>query len=242
MNPALRLGLAALVGSALLAGIHELTRERVAAREHAQALARLAAVLPAALYDNDPLAQTRHLTDERLGPGRQRIHSARRDGRVQAVAITATAADGYAGPIHFITGIDRNGRILGVRVLEHGETPGLGDPIETRRSDWIHGFAGRSLGDPPASGWTVRRDGGEFDQFTGATITPRALTRAIARVLEFHRARHAYLYGQADSGRAQTPMAWPGHEPANAPLQLDEGRVRSGGNSRPPALEPATPP
>lgn len=197
MKTALRLGLVALVGSALLAGIHELTRERVAAREHAQALARLAAVLPSALHDNDPLAETVHLADERLGPGRQRIHTARRDGRVVAVAITATAADGYAGPIRFITGIDRAGHILGVRVLEHGETPGLGDPIEERRSDWIHGFAARSLGDPPAPGWTVRREGGDFDQFTGATITPRALTRAIARVLEFHAARHAQLYDAA---------------------------------------------
>ncbi|MCK9488257.1 MAG: electron transport complex subunit RsxG [Xanthomonadales bacterium] len=199
MSIALRLGLVALIGSALLATIHELTRERVAARAHAQALARLAAVLPPELYDNDPLAETRYLADPRLGPGRQRIHTARRDGQVRAVAITASAADGYAGPILFITGIDRDGRILGVRVLEHGETPGLGDPIEERRSDWIHGFAGRRLGDPPATRWTVRRDGGDFDQFTGATITPRALTQAIARVLAFHDERHAELYEPAEA-------------------------------------------
>lgn len=194
MRAALRLGMVALAGSFLLAGIHELTRERVAARSHAQALARLAAVLPPALYDNDPLADTLWLEDPRLGPGRQRVHRARRDGRVVAVAITATAADGYAGPIGFITGIDRDGRILGVRVLAHAETPGLGDPIEEQRSDWIHGFTGRRLGEPPLPGWTVRRDGGDFDQFTGATITPRALTRAIARVLQFHADAHAWLH------------------------------------------------
>jgi electron transport complex protein RnfG len=81
-----------------------------------------------------------------------------------------------------------------VRVLAHAETPGLGDPIEERRSDWIRSFEGRSLGDPLPARWTVRRDGGDFDQFTGATITPRAVVQAVRRALEFHAAEHDRLY------------------------------------------------
>lgn len=186
LRAAAMLGIAALLATALLAGIHGATSQRIAERERQQALARLAAVLPPSLYDNDPVADTVFVTDARLGPGGHAVHRARREGAAVAVAIAATAPDGYAGPIGLIVGIDKDGTVLGVRVLSHSETPGLGDPVEERRSDWIHGFAGRSLGDPPAARWTVRRDGGDFDAFTGATITPRAVTHAVRRVLEFH--------------------------------------------------------
>lgn len=188
-SPALLLGLAALLATALLAGIHHGTRERIAVREHQRALERLAAVLPPALYDNDPLADTAVVHDARLGPGPRTVWRARRDGVVTAVALAVTAPDGYAGPIELLVGIDRGGRVLGVRVTGHGETPGLGDPIDLRRSDWVLGFDGRSLADPPPARWTVRRDGGDFDQFTGATITPRAVVAAVARALAFHAER-----------------------------------------------------
>lgn len=194
---ALLLALAALLASALLAGLHAVTRERIAAREQALALARLAAVLPPERYDNDPLADRIEISDPRLGPGVQTVHRGRRGGRPSALAITAIAPDGYAGPIRLIVGIAADGTVLGVRVLEHAETPGLGDPIEERRSDWIFGFDGRSLGDPPAERWAVRADGGDFDQFTGATITPRAVVGAVRLALEFHAAEHERLYADA---------------------------------------------
>lgn len=193
-SPALLLGLAALLATALLAGIHHATRERIAAREHARALDRLAAVLPPALYDNDPLADTTVIHDARLGPGPRTVWRARRGGAGTAVALAVTAPDGYAGPIELLVGIDRGGRVLGVRVASHAETPGLGDPIELRRSDWILSFDGRSLGDPPPARWSVRRDGGDFDQFTGATITPRAVVAAVARALAVHGERGDALY------------------------------------------------
>lgn len=183
---AVRLALAALLASALLAGLHMATRDRIAQREHQLALARLSAVLPPDRYDNDPLADALTLTDARLGPGSQTMYPACLDGRATAMAITATAPDGYAGPIRLIVGVGHDGRVLGVRVLAHAETPGLGDLIDERRSGWINGFKGRHLGDPPAERWTVRPDGGDFDGFTGATITPRAVVGAIRRVLEFH--------------------------------------------------------
>jgi electron transport complex protein RnfG len=94
-----------------------------------------------------------------------------------------------------LVAVDAGGRLLGVRVLAHRETPGLGDLIEERRSGWIHGFDGRSLGDPPAARWQVRKDGGDFDQFTGATITPRAIVRAVRGALEYVDRHRAELFG-----------------------------------------------
>lgn len=190
------LGLAALLATALLAGIHSATRERIAERERALALDRLAAVLPPGHRDNDPLDDVVNVTDVRLGPGDHTVHLGCLDGRPSAMAVTATAPDGYAGPIRLIVGIAHDGRVLSARVLAHTETPGLGDPIEERRSDWIHRFEHRRLGDPPAGRWAVRPDGGDFDAFTGATITPRAVVAAIRHVLEFHAAERDHLYSR----------------------------------------------
>ena len=193
------LGLVGLLASALLAGLHVATRDRIAARERDRALEQLDAVLPRSVYDNDPLTDVVFVRDQRLGPGLHRVHRARRAGRPVAMAIGAVTLDGYAGPIALIAGLAVNGRVLGVRVLAHSETPGLGDPIEKRRSDWIDGFAGRALGDPPVERWTVRPDGGDFDAFTGATITPRAVTAAVRRVLEYHGAERDCLYALPSS-------------------------------------------
>lgn len=194
LRSGLLLGLAGLLATALLAGLHEATREQIARRERDIALQRLAAVLPPAVYDNDPLTDTVIVDDARLGPGAHRIHRGRLGGSPSAMAINASATDGYAGPIRLIVGIDATGRVLGVRVISHTETPGLGDPIEESRSDWIRRFEGRALGDAPAARWTVKPDGGDFDAFTGATITPRAVTNAVRRVLEFQQTERTRLY------------------------------------------------
>jgi electron transport complex protein RnfG len=187
------LALLAVLGVGLLAGVHELTRERITEQERAALRARLAEVLDPARYDNDPLADSfTETAPDLLGDDRPvRVYRARREGRPVAVMLETVAPDGYNGDIGLLVGIDANGVVTGVRVLQHRETPGLGDPIEARRSDWIEGFRGRSLGDPPPARWTVRKDGGDFDQFTGATITPRAVTRAVARALELADARRA---------------------------------------------------
>ncbi len=194
LRSAALLALAGLIATAMLAGIHLATRERIAEQARERALQRLAAVLSPEHYDNDPLNDIVQVSDPRLGPGAQTVYRGRRHGQASAIALTATAPDGYAGPIELLIGIDHDGRVLGVRVLAHQETPGLGDPIEIRRSDWILGFVGRSLDDPPPARWTVRRDGGDFDQFTGATITPRAVTHAVRRALDFHAAERYRLY------------------------------------------------
>jgi electron transport complex protein RnfG len=182
------LALLAVLGVGLLSGTHELTRERIHAQERAATLALLGEVLDPSRYDNDLLADTLDVeAPEVLGHDRPlRIYRAWRDGQPEAVVMEVTATDGYNGDIVFLLGVDREGKITGARVTRHRETPGLGDPIEARRSDWILAFAGRSFSDPSPEGWTVRKDGGAFDQFTGATITPRAVTRAMGRALALH--------------------------------------------------------
>lgn len=184
---ALLLGGCALIAIGTLTAIEHLTRERIAEARAAAERAALAVVLPPARYDNDPLRDSLQVRAP-AWLGREapvRVWRARQGGAPHALALELTAPDGYSGDIELLLGVDRAGRVIAVRVTRHAETPGLGDPIERSRSDWIEGFGSRALGDPALAGWTVRRDGGEFDQFTGATITPRAVVRSVARSLLF---------------------------------------------------------
>jgi len=191
----------AVAAVALVAVVHDRAGPRIEASRRAQELAGLTAVLGGLVYDNDPLADTLLLRDpELLGTDQPLVaYRIRRAGSTVAVLINVVAPDGYAGPIRLLVAVDGAGRVLGVRVLEHRETPGLGDVIEERRSQWIRGFDGRSLGDPPADRWTVRRDGGDFDQFTGATVTPRAVVRAVRKALTYAERHRDELFAAAPS-------------------------------------------
>jgi electron transport complex protein RnfG len=193
------LAAAAVAAVALVSLVHDRAQPRIEESRRAQQLAELTAVLGGLAYDNDPLTDTLLLHDPELLGSDQPFaaHRVRRDGRTVAVLIDVVAPDGYAGPIRLLLAVDEAGRVLGVRVLEHRETPGLGDVIEERRSDWLHGFDGRSLGDPPPDRWEVRRDGGDFDQFTGATVTPRAVVRAVRRALTYVERHHERLFESA---------------------------------------------
>lgn len=188
----------ALAGTALVTTAERSTRERIADNERQALLDSLALIVDPARYDNDPLADTMTVSDARLGDGPVTVYRARRAGEPVAAMFTATAPDGYTGPIRILVAVNADGTVSGVRVLAHRETPGLGDPIDASRSDWIHGFAGRSLGDPPRAHWTVRKDGGAFDQFTGATITPRAVVHAVRRALEFFEEHQEALFAARD--------------------------------------------
>jgi electron transport complex protein RnfG len=203
---ALLLATVAVIGTALLAGVHDLTEDRIAAQERRFLLEQLNQVLPADRYDNALPADRVTVRDAAFFPGGQAVtvYRARRGGRPAAVILRHRAVDGYSGDIHLLTGIGADGRITGVRVTRHRETPGLGDGIEAGRSDWILGFDGRALGDPPAPGWRVRRDGGVFDQFTGATITPRAVVGAVHAALEYHERNRARLFAlPAEAGEEE---------------------------------------
>jgi electron transport complex protein RnfG len=102
-----------------------------------------------------------------------------------AALFAVTARDGYSGAIRLLIGIRADGTITGVHTLSHRETPGLGDGIDRAKSNWIEQFEGRSLADPAAGGWQISRDGGEFDQLTGASVTSRAVVKAVRQTLEY---------------------------------------------------------
>lgn len=133
------------------------------------------------MYDNDIQQSCSQVSDPQLGSGTRHIYVARKDGQPVAVVMEVTAPDGYSGAIQLLLATDFNGKVLGTRVTEHHETPGLGDKIERRLSDWITHFAGKTIQSTSDSSWAVKKDGGQFDQFTGATITPRAVVNAVKR-------------------------------------------------------------
>lgn len=193
-HPAVQLGLFSLIGLGLLALIHAATAERIAANQRSVWRQSLLEVMPEGEFDNDLLADTETLRDARLGVNEPvTVYRARRQGQPVAVILTAVAPDGYNGAITLLIAIRRDGVLMGVRVLEHHETPGLGDGIETAKSGWIRQFEGRSLLNTEESRWKVRRDGGAFDQFTGATITPRAVVGAVHQALLVFRDRREEL-------------------------------------------------
>ena len=192
-----------VVSAALLAGVYALTKDQIAASQQARLLRELVAVLPADQYNNEVTADTLQISDARLG-GTSTVYRARRDGTPVASIFTVVTPDGYSGDIAMLVGVTTDGTVTGVRVTGHRETPGLGDKIELRISDWILGFDGRSLTHPPRAEWAVRKDGGDFDQFTGATITPRAVVRAVARTLEVTAERQSEWWGAQPADNAGT--------------------------------------
>ncbi len=183
----LLLGGFALLASGLLGLADVNTRDVIKLRMEEDLRASLTQVIPPQLHDNNLLNDTTYIdaSGENLGTDKPLIYIARLEGKVSAVSFRLTAPDGYSGDIDIIMGIDRSGKILGVRVLAHAETPGLGDKIEENKSNWIRSFDHRSLTTTTKKQWAVKKDGGEFDQFSGATITPRAVVKAVYRGLEF---------------------------------------------------------
>ena len=175
----------AIAGTWLVSFTYLGTRERIVENERLALAARLGEVLPEGSFDNVLVDDTLTLNAPTLAPAPVTVYRARRAGEPVAVIVPVVAPDGYGGPIRLLVGISVAGEVTGVRVVAHSETPGLGDPIEAERSDWIRGFEGRSLGNPPPARWTVKKDGGEFDQLTSATITPRAVVKAVARALAY---------------------------------------------------------
>lgn len=200
------LAIFAVCTTLLIASTYLSTRDRIALeKRHAEEKALLQ-IIPRERHNNSMLDETIPVGPDSSGLGlkeEKRIYIARQDGEIVAAIIPATAPDGYTGEIDLIIGINTDGSIAGVRALAHKETPGLGDKVDFRKSDWVLGFNGRSLGNPELPGWAVKKDKGVFDQFTGATITPRAVVAATLRALQFAQANRALLFGdQADAAGA----------------------------------------
>ncbi|HXU94209.1 MAG TPA: RnfABCDGE type electron transport complex subunit G [Gallionella sp.] len=190
------LGGVALLTSAALAYAARIAEADIKAAEAADLKASLSQVLPGE-YENDLLKDTIKLPGKE---GEVLVYRGRRAGKVDAV-VYRVIGHGYAGNIVCVMGVSREGKILGVRVISHKETPGLGDKIEPAKGNWIHAFEGRWLGDPPPEKWAVKKDGGIFDQFAGATITPRGVVKAVKGGLEFfEQNRTALLDGASAEG------------------------------------------
>jgi len=175
-------GMATLASSLLVLGDME-TRGDIAMRQAEDLKASLSQVLPDELHDNDLLSDVITLPLKSESGQPLKVYRAHLGNKISAVAFEVSAI-GYAGPVTSIMGVDANGEVLGVRVLSHAETPGLGDRIELARSKWILSFNGHSLDNTTTTQWHVKKDGGQFDQFTGATITPRAVVKSVYEGLE----------------------------------------------------------
>lgn len=185
----------AIVAIIVLALAHA-TRSSIEKNLNAELMTQIQALLPPGSFDNDLLLDRIDMSaPDLLGtPAPIRILRARHNGRPVAAVMLPPGVQGYGGPIYLMVAVDVHGKLLGVQVRSHHETPGIGDAFE--RTPWLIRFKGRSLSDPAAQGWAVRKDGGEFDQFTGATITPRAIVGMVRRSLEFYASRRDLVFSQ----------------------------------------------
>jgi electron transport complex protein RnfG len=204
MLAALVLGAFAILGVGLVSATYEGTKERIAYNERLALLRKLQAIVPAETVDNDMVTDRIIVEDEELlGPDPVAVYRGRKDGEPVAAVFAAIVPDGYSGPIKLLVAVRSDGTLGGVRVVSHKETPGLGDRIEEDRSDWILGFKGKSLEDPPPAQWKVKRDGGAFDQFTGATITPRAVVKAVKNTLLYVQRQGQAIYAEPSATVAE---------------------------------------
>lgn len=181
-----------VLASALLMGSDAATSGPIAKEKQQAILRSLSLLIPDALHDNDLLAD--QLTVQATSLGHRKamdIYLAYLDGQLSVAAIPVVAHNGYSGDIEVMVGVRRDGRITAVEVLSHKETPGLGDLIERRKGDWLQQFNDKQLTERNSTDWQVRKDGGQFDQITGATITPRAVVAAVKKALLYFQSHQA---------------------------------------------------
>jgi len=191
----------AATGAALVGLTFTQTEDDIKYNEKLTLLRKLNNIIPAESYDNDLLLDTITIKPSTLLSTKEEslAYRARKNNQNVAVVFSSIAPNGYNGSIHLLVGVKADGTLSGVRVVKHRETPGLGDVVEISRSNWILGFNDKSLSNPDDKGWKVKRDGGVFDQFTGATITPRAVVKAVHNALLYFDQNQETLFSiQAD--------------------------------------------
>ena len=203
LRTAIVLGVFALISAWLVAITFDITKDPIAVSEKKALLRNLHQLIPPELHDNELFNDVITVQDQAfLGTTKsRRVFRARNKNQPTALAIESVAPDGYSGNIFLLIAIRYDGSLLGVRVSRHKETPGLGDAIEIERSNWISSFNNKSLDNTPNKAWQVEKDGGEFDQFTGATITPRAIVKAVHRTLLYYHQHRDSLF--ADSNKQE---------------------------------------
>ncbi len=178
----------AVIGTTFVAVTEETTRTKIEDNERLVLLRNLNALLPAEELDNDIVGDTTTVSASALLGTEDNtiVYRARLQGKPIAAIFNSIAPNGYSGKINLLIGVYADGSVAGVRAVKHSETPGLGDAIETQKSDWIFSFNNRSLNSPTPANWLVKKDGGDFDQFTGATITPRDVVKAVKNTLLYY--------------------------------------------------------
>ena len=203
-STALILAVLAAVCTALVATTHSVTAVKIAENEQAYLEASLQPVLEGIEYDGKLSDSTITIPAPHELPGNQpaTVYRVYADGKPIAALFVVSARDGYAGPIKLLIGVDSEGALTRARVLEHRETPGMGDAIESSKSDWIEQFNRRSLSSPTEERWLIKRDGGDFDQLTGASITPRAVVKAIKETLIYFENNREAVFAVADAETA----------------------------------------
>lgn len=200
MNSVVKSGitLAVIAGlcTALVALTYTATAARIEANEQAWLERSLQPALSGLFFDSGVTESMMTIPPPHDLPGSEAaiVYRVYAEGTPVAALFVVSARDGYAGPIRVLVGVDVSGAVTGVHVLEHRETPGLGDRVESGKSDWVHQFDGRSLVDPSPSGWAIKRDGGQFDQLTGASVTPRAIVKAIRDTLLYFEAHREEVF------------------------------------------------
>ena len=192
----------AAVCTALVAATYTVTAERIAANEQAWLEQSLTPALSGVFFEGSVTESMLVLTPPHELPGNDEaiIYRVYAEDEPVAALFVVTARDGYAGPIRILVGVDMDGTVTGIRIVEHRETPGLGDRIEQSRSDWVLQFDGRSLGDPVEARWLLRTDGGDFDQLTGAPVTPRAVIKAIRETLLYFASNRDEIFAAPATG------------------------------------------
>lgn len=196
LQTAINLVFFSILGTAILASTFLLTHDEIVKSEEAEKLKLITQIVPPALFDNDIIQDTISIpADKLLGlEDRTTVYRARLKGQPSAVVIEAVAPDGYSGKISLILAVRANGELAGVRVVAHKETPGLGDYIELPKSPWIKGFDAKSQEVYKEADWKVKKDGGQFDYMAGATITPRAVVKAVHKALQYFDANREQLF------------------------------------------------
>ena len=189
----------AFLGTAMLAYVFDITRAPIEASEKEARLALFKQILPESTYDNDLLKDNVEIVpNEQLGNRQPTVANiAKSNGKTAGVILEAVAHDGYSGDIKLLIAIRADGSISGVRVLAHKETPGLGDYIDITHGNWIKLFNDESVNKTPIEQWDVKKDGGKFDYVAGATITPRAVVKAVLKALQFYEANKQTLFAIA---------------------------------------------
>ena len=192
------LGLFAFISTGLIAVTHLLTKDRISQEIELALVRQLSQIVPSEKYSNEVYDDCIVIYDiGLLGTEKeQKLYRMRNADGNYAILMTSVAPDGYSGKINLTVAISLQGKLLGVNILSHKETPGLGDKIERSKSDWLNQFVGLSLNSPDKKQWKVKKDGGQFDALTGATITPRAVVNAVYKNLEFYATKSQQLFNR----------------------------------------------